>query len=391
MQKIKDDIYWTGSIDWDIRNFHGYSTPYGTTYNSYLIIDEKPTLIDTVKEYGFNEMLDGIKEVIDPSRIQYIISNHTEMDHSGTIDKMLEYCPRAEVVCSPKGKENLKRHFKKEWKFKVVDTGDSLDIGKRKLTFYLTPMVHWPDNMVTYSEMDRILFSNDGFGQHYASKERFSDELDLDIIYQEAAKYYANIVMPYGAQVLRALEGLSKLAIDVISPSHGLIWRRKEDIQRIVSLYKKWAGHQTDNKVIIVYDTMWHSTEKMAQGLRDLIDSQHIPVKVMNLQNTHISDIVTEILSSKALLIGSPILNNRILPSVASLVMYLKGLKPKKRYALAFGSYGWATVGFKELEASLKEAGFELLKEGVYTQFVPDADELINLKDLLPAIKNVME
>jgi len=390
MQKIKDDIYWTGSIDWDLRSFHGYSTPYGTTYNSYIIIDEKPTLIDTVKGYGFNEMLEGIKEVIDPSKIQYIISNHTEMDHSGTIDKMLEYCPAAEVVCSPKGKEHLKRHFKKEWRFKVVDTGNVLDIGKRKLTFYLTPMVHWPDNMVTYSEKDSILFSNDGFGQHYASRERFSDELDLNIIYQEAAKYYANIVMPYGAQVLRALEGLSALAIDMISPSHGLIWRRKEDIQKIVSLYKKWASHETDNKVVIVYDTMWHSTEKMAQALSGLMDSQHIPVKVMNLQNTHISDIVTEILSSKALLIGSPILNNRILPSVASLVMYLKGLKPKKRYALAFGSYGWATVGFKELEASLKDAGFELLKEGVYTQFVPDADELANLKGLLPAIKNVM-
>jgi len=392
MRKISDDIYWTGAIDWDLRNFHGYSTPHGSTYNSYLIIDERPTLIDTVKGYGFNEMLDGIKEIIDPSKIQYIISNHTEMDHSGNIDRLLEYCPEAEVVCSPKGKEHLKRHFKKEWRFKVVDTGDTLEIGKRKLVFYLTPMVHWPDNMVTYSEKDHILFSNDAFGQHYASIERFSDELDLDLIYQEAAKYYANIVMPYGAQVLRALDVLSSVSIDMICVSHGLIWRRKEDIEKIAGLYKKWASHETDNKVVIVYDTMWHSTEKMAHSLYTLLeDAGHIPVRLMNLQNTHISDIVTEILSSKVLLIGSPILNNHILPTVASLLMYLKGLKPKKRYALAFGSYGWATAGFKELEASLKDAGFELLREGIYVQFIPDRDELVELKDTLPAIKNVMK
>ncbi|MFC1666508.1 FprA family A-type flavoprotein [Candidatus Omnitrophota bacterium] len=391
MYKIKHDIYWTGFIDWDLRNFHGYSTPYGSTYNSYLIIDEKPTLIDTVKDYGFDEMLNRINEIIDPSEIRYIISNHTEMDHSGTIDRLLEYCPDAEVVCSPKGKEHLKRHFKKEWEFKVVNTGDTLEIGERKLSFSLTPMVHWPDNMVTYSEKDSILFSNDAFGQHYASSERFSDERSLDIIYQEAAKYYANIVMPYGSQVLRALEAVSSLTIDTICPSHGLIWRRKEDIEKIARLYKKWASHQTDNKALIVYDTMWHSTEKIARNLYRLIDAEHIPVKLINLQKTHISDIVAEILSSKVVLVGSPILNNRILPSVASLIMYLKGLKPKGRHVLPFGSYGWSTIGFKEFEQSLEEAGFELLKEGVYIQFVPDEDELIELEDLLPAVKKVMK
>ncbi|MBU1863147.1 MAG: FprA family A-type flavoprotein [Candidatus Omnitrophica bacterium] len=398
MHKIADGIYWTGAVDWNLRNFHGYSTSFGSTYNSYLIMDEKPTLIDTVKAYGFDEMLQRIKAVIDPSKIQYIVSNHTEMDHSGNIERMLEYCPHAEVVCSPKGEEHLKRHFppagrygKKDWKFRVVNTGDTLSIGKRELTFFLTPMVHWPDNMVTYSASDNILFSNDAFGQHYASHERFADEVGLDVIFHEAAKYYGNIVMPYGTQVLPVLDALSTLRVDTICPSHGLIWRRGEDIKKIVSLYRRWASHETDNKVVIVYDTMWHSTEKMARRFYELINNANIPVVIMNLQDTHISDVVTEILSSKILLIGSPILNNRMLPTMASLLMYLKGLRPKKRHALTFGSYGWATVGFKELETSLTEAGFELISEGVYKKFIPDSADIEALSVMLPTIKKVLQ
>lgn len=388
MTELRENIYWTGYIDWELRNFHGYSTPSGSTYNSYLILDDKPTLIDTVKYYGFDEMLGRIKEAIDPAKIKYIISNHTEMDHSGSIDKLLKYCPDAEVVCSPKGEEGLKKHFRKNWKFKVVNTGDELDIGKRKLTFQLMPMVHWPDSMATYSPGDSILFPNDAFGQHYASEERFADEVESNIIYHEAAKYYANIVLPYGQQVLKVLDAVKNLKIDMICSSHGLIWRKKEDIEKITGLYKKWASHETENKVVIVYDTMWHSTEVMANRLNELIVKENIPVKFFNLQNSHISDIVTEILSSKFAIFGTPILNNRMLPTMASLLMYLKGLKSKNRYALTFGSYGWATVGFKEMEESLKDAGFEIASEGKYMQFIPSEDSLAQLKDMVEIIKN---
>ena len=387
MHKIGNDIYWTGYIDWDLRNFHGYSTPFGSTYNAYLIVDEKPTLIDTVKECGFEEMRSRIEQVIDPGKIQYIISNHTEMDHSGTIDKLLELCPNAEVVCSPKGAEGLRRHFKKDWKFKVVNTGDTLNIGMRDLKFVLMPMVHWPDSMCTYSPSDEILFSNDAFGQHYASDERFVDEVGMDVILPEAEKYYANIVMPYGSQVLKVLEAAKSLAIKIIAPSHGLIWREKSNIETLIAYYIKWAKYESDNRVVIIYDTMWHSTERMAKKLFELIDKENIPVKLINLQISHISEAITDIMRSKMVLIGSPILNNKVLPTIGGFLTYMIGLKPRNRFGFTFGSYGWATIGFKELEASVAEAGIELITEGKYFQFVPDEVQLDSLQDVVGQIK----
>lgn len=390
MLKVKKDIYWTGYLDWDLRNFHGYSTSSGSTYNAYLIQDEKPTLIDTVKYYGFDEMISRIREIIDPKEIKYIISNHTEMDHSGTIDKLLELCPEAEVVCSPKGKEELRRHFKKDWKFKVVNTGDTLDIGRKTLKFFLTPMVHWPDSMVTYSEKDTILFSNDAFGQHYAGCERFVDQVGFEVMINHAAKYYANIVMPYGTQVLKALEALKILTIGMICPSHGLIWRNKEDIAKIISYYTKWANYESDKKAVIIYDTMWHSTEKMALKLSELLEKENISLSRFNLQLSHISDAITEVMNSRVVLIGSPILNNNVLPTIGGLLTYLKGLKPKNRFGFTFGSYGWSKIGFKDLEDSLRQAGMELISEGKYVQFIPDEAELNSLKEVVSKVKKVL-
>lgn len=391
MHTIFPDIYWTGCIDWDLRNFHGYDTPSGSTYNAYLIIDKKPVLIDTVKHYGVQEMVARIQEVIDPSKIQYIISNHTEMDHSGSIDELLKFCPEAQVVCSPKGLEGLRRHFKKDWRFKVVETNDELCIGRRTLKFFLMPMVHWPDSMATYLADEKILFSNDAFGQHRASHERFADELGIDIAFDDAAKYYANIVTPYGNQVIKALDALKALPIEMIAPSHGLMWRRKQDIERIVALYQKWACYEPDKKVLIIYDTMWHSTKMMAERFYELIDQAGIVVKMVSLQQVHISDIVTDIQSSRIVFFGTPILNNRMLPTMAGLLMYLKGLKTKNRYALTFGSYGWSTLGFKELEQSVQDAGFELLSKGQYICFIPDKPQLDQLKECIPIITNKMK
>ncbi|MFA6281005.1 MAG: FprA family A-type flavoprotein [Candidatus Omnitrophota bacterium] len=393
MVKIAENIYWTGYIDWKLRSFHGYSTPSGSTYNAYLILDDQPTLIDTVKHYGFDEMFERIKEVIEPSKIKYIISNHTEMDHSGSIGKLLEHCPNAEVVCSPKGEEGLKKHFPAasyNWKFKVVNSGDSLKIGKRNLKFFLMPMVHWPDSMATYSESDSILFPNDAFGQHYASNERFTDEAGEDIVIKEATKYYANIVMPYGSQVLKAFEAIKDIKIDMICPSHGLIWRKKETIEKIIGLYKKWANYEPGKSVVIVYDTMWHSTESLAIKLYELLDKEEIDVKLFNLQNAHISDIIAEVISAKVLAIGSPVLNNKVLPTMGAFLTYLKGLKPKNRFGFVFGSYGWAKVAFKELEDSLKEAGMELIGEGSYVNYVPTPEDLDSLKGVVLKIKGLV-
>ncbi len=391
MTQIKPEVTWCGYIDWNLRVFHGYGTPFGSTYNAYLLRDDKPTLIDTVKHYGFEEMLSRIQEVIDPKEIRYIVSNHTEMDHSGTIGKLLPYCPKAEVVCSSKGAEQLPKHFAGQWKFKVVQNGETLNIGKRTLQFFLMPMVHWPDSMATYCEHDQILFPNDAFGQHYASNERFVDELGCDIVFKEAAKYYANIVLPYGQQVLKVLEVLKSISYDMICPSHGLIWRSKDQIKTIEDLYRRWALHETEKKAVIIYDTMWQSTEKMAHRIFEFIEKQNIPVKITSLQKSDTSDIVTDILSSRYVLFGTPILNNRMLPTMAGLLMYLKGLKPKGRKAWTFGSYGWSTVGFKEFEQSVKEAGFDLSEKGHYIKFVPNQNELDELKSIVDELLNFSE
>ena len=376
--EIKKDIYWVGGIDWQIRNFHGYSTNRGTSYNAYLIIDKKITLVDTVKHYLFDEMLSRIKEIIDPSKINYIVSNHVEMDHSGSIIKILEYCPDATVITSTRGEKGLKRHYKKDLKFKVVKSGDTLNIGKRELKFVEIPMVHWPDSMVTYIPSDKLLLPNDAFGQHIASSERFDNDFDWGILKEEAAKYYANIVMPYGSQVEKALESLAGLDIDMIAPSHGIIWRSL--IPKILNEYKKWAKNQTEKKALIIYDSMWGSTEKIAYSLKEGIEEVDIPVALRNIKNTHISDIITDVLSYKMILIGSPTLNNTMLPTVGGFLTYLKGLRPKDRIGFVFGSYGWGGQAVGEIEKIINDLSWDMPMDSINLNYIPDKNELINVK-----------
>lgn len=379
--EIKKGIYWVGAIDWDLRNFHGYSTQLGSTYNSYLVIDKKIVLVDTVKHYMFEEMLERIKKIIDPSKIDYVISNHTEMDHSGSIPEIMDIAKNAVIICSPNGEKGLKKHFKKDWKFKVVNTGDSINIGKRNLNFVLMQMVHWPDSMATYIPEDKLLLPNDAFGQHIASCERFDDEYGWDRVRIEAAKYYANIVLPFGAQVNKALEAVSGLDINMIAPSHGLMWR--SHIKDIIGLYKKWANNVYDKKAVIVYDTMWHSTEKMAYAIKDVFEEKDIPCEIKNLQASHISDVMASILEAKYICVGSPTLNNGMLPTVAAFLTYIKGLAPKNRIGIAFGSYGWGGQAVSDIENILEAAKFELPVKGLKIQWVPDETELEELKDKL--------
>ena len=376
--EIKPDIYWVGGIDWDIRDFHGYRIQRGTTYNSYLIIDKKITLVDTVKHYLYEEMLSRIKEIVDPSKIDYIISNHVEMDHSGSIQKLLEVAHNAKIITSTRGEKGLKRHYKKEWDFKVVKSGDTLNIGKRTLHFVHIPMVHWPDSMVTYIPTDKLLLPNDAFGQHIATSERFDDEIDWGILKEEAAKYYANIVMPYGRQVEKALEELSGLEIDMIAPSHGIIWRSQ--IPKILGKYTKWARNETDDKALIIYDSMWGSTEKMAYKLMEGIEEAGIPVTMKNLKNNHISDIITDVISSRLVLLGSPTLNNTMLPTMGGFLTYLKGLKPNNRIGFVFGSYGWGGQAVGEIENILKDLSWDMPVESINLNFVPDEKELADVK-----------
>jgi flavorubredoxin len=387
--EIKPDIFWVGGIDWDLRDFHGYITQRGSSYNAYLILDEKVTLVDTVKHYKFEEMLSRIKEIIEPSKIDHIVSNHVEMDHSGSLPMMLEHATNADVITSTQGEKGLKRHFKKDWPLKAVKSGEELSIGKRTLKFFHMPMVHWPDSMATYIPEEKLLLPNDAFGQHIACQERFDDELGWDILREEAAKYYANIVLPYGDQVKKALDALSGLDIDMIAPSHGIIWRTH--IQRILQEYVKWANHETIAKAIIIFDSMWGSTEKIAVALEEGLVESGVKVTMRNLKTCHISDIMTDLLTSRAVLIGSPTLNNGMLPSVGKFLTYIKGLRPKKRLGLAFGSYGWGGQAVGQIENIMKELGWELPIEKLNINYVPDEDELKNVKALGTKLGNIVK
>jgi len=373
--EIKKDIYWVGAIDWELSEFHGYLTQRGSTYNAYLIIDEKIVLVDTVKAHVTDDLISRIKSVIDPSKIDIIISNHTEMDHSGSIPAIMKYCPNATVVCSPNGEKGLKKHFDTaSWKFKVVNTGDKINIGKRDLSFILMQMVHWPDSMATYSFKDKLLMPNDIFGQHMASYERFVDENRFDIVMEEAKKYFANILLPYSRQSLAAVTQIEKLDIDMIAPSHGLIWRG-EDVKKILKSYDKWDANISENKAVIIYDTMWGSTKKMASSIYKAFEAKNINVEIKNLRKIHISDIMTDVLDAKYICVGSPTLNNTMMPTVAKFLYYLKGLRPQNRIAIAFGSYGWGGQSLNEIEKIFEFLKYQIL-DTIKFEYVPSDQDL---------------
>jgi flavorubredoxin len=388
--ELKPDIYWVGAIDWDLRNFHGYLTQRGSTYNSYLIVDEKIVLVDTVKSHMYDEMLARISRIVDPGDIDYIISNHVELDHSGSIPKLKELCPEAKVITSTRGEKGLNRHFKTDLGLQVMESGSSLDIGKRTLHFVHIPMVHWPDSMVTYIPEDKLLLPNDAFGQHIATHERFDDEVGWHTIHEEAAKYYANIVMPYGDQVKKAIGGLVDLEIDMIGPSHGLILRSY--IGEMMAQYQRWVDHDTDPRAVIIYDSMWGSTAAMAYQLYEGLLEGGVPVVMRNLKTNHISDIMTDVMTSRAVIIGTATINNNVLPTVGAMITYLKGLKPKKRIGFAFGSYGWNPRVLGDVEAFMDDLGWSRPIESININYVPDPEELREVKAMgLELAKHILE
>ena len=392
--KVLNNIFWVGAIDWNIRHFHGfsYSTHRGTTYNSYLILDEKVALVDTVAQCFSEEMIERIKKVIDPAKISFIIANHVESDHSGSIKELLRIAPNATIVGTQKCKEGLEKHYFGNWKFQTVKTGDTLNLGERTLTFLEAPMLHWPDTMFTYIEKDSLLLSNDGFGQHLASSNRFDDEVDQNILMWEAAKYYANILWLYSSVVIRKLEEVIKsgLKIKMIAPSHGVIWRK--DPTKIIKSYLKWAKGEAKKSILIVYDTMWSSTEKMAKAILEGIKSEGVEVTLYRLPNSDHGDIIGELLETKGIIVGSATINNGILPTVAPFLREIEGLRPKNKLAAVFGSYGWGGGATASIEKSLKNAGIEIVSPSMSVKWVPNKTELENCynfgKDFAKKIKN---
>ncbi|MFC1572879.1 FprA family A-type flavoprotein [Candidatus Eisenbacteria bacterium] len=375
--KISDRVYWVGAIDWALRDFHGYATSMGSTYNAYLIVADQITLVDTVKESLMNEMMARIASVIDPSDIQNIVCNHAEMDHSGLLPRMIREVRPERVIASRQGVKALNAHFHWDVQVEEVKDGECLDLGGARVHFVATPMLHWPDSMFSYLEGDRVLFSQDAFGMHLASGERFADELDAELLRQEAAKYYANILLPFSPMVTKLFAKLPSLNLDIgiIAPDHGPIWREKPE--QILECYSEWATQRPTRKAVVVYDTMWYSTARMAEAVSEGLASGGLTVKMMPLAGSHRSDVATELLEAGTLVVGSPTINGMIYPTVADVLTYIRGLKPKNLIGAAFGSYGWTGESIGQVEEYLTEINVEIAAERVRVQYVPDSDALM--------------
>lgn len=386
--EVKKGIYWVGSMDYSMRSFHGYSTEMGSTYNAYLIIDEKVTLVDTVKAPFCMEAFGRIRSIIDPAKIDYIVSNHAEPDHSGGIPFFAQQCPNAKIVTSdPQGLKALTGRYG-ERDYITVKAGDTLSLGARTLHFVPTPMLHWPDSMVTYCPEEEILFSNDGFGQHLATTQRFADELDMTTVMHQAKKYYANILMPYGPQAQKAIKALAGLKISMILTGHGVSWRTAEGIEAILTAYQDWSTFKKADKAVVVFDTMWHTTEIMAKNVADAFYHKGLAPKIFDLRCDHISDVMTELLDAKYIAVGSPTLNNTMMPTIAGFLCYLKGLAPKGLKGFAFGSYGWGGQSIGQVEAALQDAKVEICLAQQKILNTPTPPQLKALQDAVLGIED---
>jgi flavorubredoxin len=378
--KVNDRITWVGKIDWELRTFHGeeYSTHKGSSYNSYLIKDEKTVLIDTVWKPFAKEFVENLKKEIDLNEIDYIIANHAEIDHSGALPELMKEIPNTPIYCTKNGVNSLKGHYHQDWNFVPVKTGDTLDIGKNKLVFVEARLLHWPDSMMTYMAGDDILFSNDAFGQHYASELMYNDLVDEAELYQESIKYYANILTPFSALVTKKIEEVlaMNLNINMICTSHGIIWR--DNPVQVIENYMKWANHYSENQITLIYETMWDGTRRMAEaiaeGVKEILPNWNI--KLFNVAKTDKNDVITEVFKSKGILVGSSTINKGILSSMASIMEMIKGLQFKEKKAATFGSYGWSGESVDILTKLLNEAKIEVVEDGMKTLWMPDEEAM---------------
>ncbi|MCF8079924.1 MAG: FprA family A-type flavoprotein [Desulfobacterales bacterium] len=375
--EIAKGIYDVGVQDWNISDFHGYSTPFGTSYNAFLIVDEKIALIDTVKAEFADELMANIARVVDPKKIDLVVSNHTEMDHSGSLPKVVHRIgDKTPVFCSKMGEKNLSRHFPGRLNLRPVASGEELSLGRNTITFLETRMLHWPDSMFSYLKEQRVLFSSDAFGQHYSGFEKYDDVIGHEIM-PHAKKYFANILLLYAPLILKLIDKVAEmgLAIDMICPDHGILWRR--DPKKIIDAYARWSRQEPAAKAVVVYDSMWHSTEKMADALAAGLYDGGMAVRPMSLKKWHRSDVMTEVLDAAVVAVGSPTLNNGLFPTVADFLTYMKGLKPQNKIGAGFGSYGWSGESVGQIAEILESAGFALPEKGPKIQYVPEAEALL--------------
>lgn len=378
--KVKNNVTWIGKIDWELRKFHGdeYSTNKGSTYNSYLIKEQKTALVDTVWKPFSKEYVNNLEKEIDLNQIDFIIANHAEMDHSGALPLLMEKIPDKQIYCTANGIKSLKGHYHKDWNFHPVKTGDKIDLGGKELIFIEAPMLHWPDSMMCYLTKDNILFSNDAFGQHYASEYMFNDLVDQNELFNECIKYYANILTPFSKLIVKKIKEVLelKLPVDLICTSHGVIWR--DNPTQIIEKYLEWANAYQENQITILYDTMWNGTRIMAESIAKGIKNKDskVNIKLFNTSKSDKNDIITEIFKSKTILVGSPTINRGVQTSIASIMEEIKGLKFIDKKAAAFGCYGWSGESVKLITEDLKEAGFEIINDGLKSLWNPDEDAI---------------
>ncbi len=376
--ELVKDIHWVGVVDWGLRRFHGHelSTHRGSSYNSYLILDSKTVLVDTVWDPFQEQFLDNIRRLVDPAKIDIVVVNHAEPDHSGSLPAVMRHCPNAAVVVSPRGADSVPGHYHADWNLKPVKTGETINIGKRELVFIEAPMLHWPDTMFTYVAGDGILMPNDAFGQHYAAGFRFNDQVDRHELYEEALKYYANIIAPYSSRVNPKIDELLALNVPVnmIAPSHGIIWR--DDPMQIVNTYRVWADQAGERSAVVVYDTMWQATRRMAEAVGEGLAAEGVPHKLFHLSTTDRNDVIAEMYRSKGLVIGSPTLNNALLPPVQTILHDVKHLRLANKVGGAFGSYGWSGECVKLIEQAMGDCNIPLAGEGVLAKWRPKEADL---------------
>ncbi|MFP3975925.1 MAG: MBL fold metallo-hydrolase [Dehalococcoidia bacterium] len=391
--ELTKGVYWVGVVDWSLQHFHGFelSTHRGSSYNAYLITDEKTVLVDTVWGPFQEEFIENIREIIDPAKIDIVVANHAETDHSGALPAVMSYAPNADVIVSKRGLESVEGHYHQPWNFKTVQTGDKIDIGKRELLFVEAPMLHWPDSMFTYLTGDNILMPNDAFGQHYANAFRFNDEVNQQELYEEALKYYANILTPFSSMVSKKIEEVLSLNLPVsmIAPSHGIIWR--DDPLQIVKKYQEWAAQDPEKTAVILYDSMWHGTRHMAEAIGDGLATENIPYKIFYMPTADRNDVITEVFKTKAIIVGSPTFNKGLLPTIMPILEDLQGLKFQNKIGAAFGCYGWSGESVNIIEEHLAKCKIPVAAEGVRAKWQPKPDDLAKCREFGSAIAGAIE
>jgi len=385
-RKINDNVYMFRQVDWELKEFHGsiYPLDNGTTYNCYLIIDEQVTLVDTIESEYSDILIKHLRNVLGTRIIDNIVVNHVEPDHSGGFLRIYEEFGVKNVYTSNAGKKAMQSQFFKDVEYNSVKTGDEINTGKFNLMFYLTPFVHWPDNMVTFLKEEKILFSNDAFGQHITSTNTFAKECGIEMVLDSAKEYYANIVLPYNSRVVKVLNDLASLEIKMILPAHGVGY--KDCIPNIIEAYTKWSSGEAKKKVIIVYDSIWGNSKNISLTIGETLVDFGFEVKRYQLSKMRPSTILKELLDAEYLLIGSGNHNGSMMPSVAEFIERIDGCNLKDKKGLTFGSYGWSKNYSKKLESRVSEAGIELLGEGVYINYVPTPEDSNSIQEKIISI-----